>query len=78
MISGKPVVLVDHGRFIAPNLNIERVTPEEILAEMRKVGLRALDQIEWAILEDDGRIAIIPRRPGDHPTAHRAEHNTPT
>ena len=34
--------------------------------EMHKAGLLKLDQVDWAILEPDGRIAIVPvRRPGD-------------
>ena len=27
---------------------------------MHKVGLQRLEQVEWAILEADGRIALIP------------------
>lgn len=59
-ISGKPALLVYHGRFIEEVMNQERVTPDEVFAAMRTFGLDNLEQVKWAILETDGRISIIP------------------
>jgi|SRR5690606_15546522 len=59
-ISGEPSILVAHGTLIEKSLNKERVSPEEIFSEMHKAGLYRLDQVRWAILESDGRIALIP------------------
>jgi uncharacterized membrane protein YcaP (DUF421 family) len=41
-------------------LNRERIAPEDIFSAMHKVGLERLEQVEWAILEGDGKIALIP------------------
>ena len=60
VVSGKPTVLVSHGKLVTPNLNVEHVTPDEIFTEMHKAGFDQLDQIEWAVLEPDGRISIVP------------------
>ena len=60
VISGTPSVLVSHGHIIDDNLNKERISPEEIFSEMHKSGLYQLDQIRWAVLEPDGKIAFIP------------------
>jgi uncharacterized membrane protein YcaP (DUF421 family) len=60
VINGVPTVLVRSGRYIEENMNRERIAPDELLAEMHKAGYETLDQIKWAILEDDGKIALIP------------------
>lgn len=62
-VSGKPSLLVYHGRFLEEAMNRERVTPDEVFAAMRTFGLESLEQIKWAILETDGRISIIPEKP---------------
>jgi uncharacterized membrane protein YcaP (DUF421 family) len=41
--------------------NEQRVSPGEILGAMYESGLERLEQVKWAILEPDGKIAIIPQ-----------------
>lgn len=60
-MEGEPTVLAYAGRVSENALNRERVTPEELYSEMRKVGLERLEQVRWAVLETDGRISIVPR-----------------
>ena len=60
IIEGIPVVLVENGRLLEDPMNRERVSPGEIFAQMHQSGLYRLEQVRWAILETDGRIAIIP------------------
>lgn len=62
VIQSRPTVLVRNGEFIRQALDQERIAPDDIFSSMRKVGLTRLDQVDWAILESDGRIAIVPRR----------------
>ena len=62
-VEGKPTVLVAHGAFIVDNLNRERVTPGEVFSAMHQAGLDALGQVRWALLESDGKIAIVPEPP---------------
>lgn len=59
-VEGKPSVLVSKGRFVEDTMNKERVTPDEIYTEMHKVGLSRIEQVQWAILESDGMITLIP------------------
>ncbi len=58
-VEGRPVVLVESGRYIYANLDKERVTPSEILTEVRHNGLEELEDVKWAILETDGSISVI-------------------
>ena len=59
-VSGEPSVLVHRGEMFERAMNLTRVTPDEIFSEMHKCGLQTLDEVEWAILETDGKIAIVP------------------
>jgi uncharacterized membrane protein YcaP (DUF421 family) len=60
VLQARPTVLVCRGGLIEEHLNRERIAPEDIFAAMHKVGLQRLGQVEWAILEGDGKIALIP------------------
>jgi uncharacterized membrane protein YcaP (DUF421 family) len=51
---------VNHGQLVERNLKRERVTAEEVLTEVHKAGIADVAQVRWAILETDGKIAIIP------------------
>jgi len=53
-------VLIHRSAFIEEHLDRERIAPEDIFSAMHKVGLERLEQVEWAILEGDGRISLIP------------------
>jgi uncharacterized membrane protein YcaP (DUF421 family) len=59
-VTGKPTVLVQHGQFVTENMDRERVSAEEIYTEMHKAELEEISQVKWAILEPDGKIAIVP------------------
>jgi uncharacterized membrane protein YcaP (DUF421 family) len=60
-VNSEPTVLAAAGRFIPKHLDQERVSPDEVYTEMRKVGLAELSQVKWAILEPDGKISIVPQ-----------------
>ncbi|MCU0497563.1 MAG: DUF421 domain-containing protein [Anaerolineae bacterium] len=60
VINSPPTVLVHKGQLIADHLNRERVSASELLSEIHKAGLTEVGQVEWAILQSDGVIAIIP------------------
>jgi uncharacterized membrane protein YcaP (DUF421 family) len=62
IVQARPTVLAHRGTLIEEHLNRERIAPEDIFSAMHKVGLGRLEEVEWAILEADGRIALIPTR----------------
>jgi uncharacterized membrane protein YcaP (DUF421 family) len=61
MTEGEPIILIHDGEFVERNLRRERLTRGDLEEEARKQQLSSLDQIRWAILEDDGGISIIPK-----------------
>jgi uncharacterized membrane protein YcaP (DUF421 family) len=60
LVAAEPAVLVEHGRLVPSHLNKERVTTEEIFDHMHQSGIERLEQVKWAILETDGKIANVP------------------
>lgn len=60
VIDGEPSVLMHQGSLVPGNMALERISPEELVAEMHKAGLETPDQVKWAVLETDGKITIVP------------------
>jgi uncharacterized membrane protein YcaP (DUF421 family) len=70
-IEGEPVVLVRHGYLVPSAMHRERVSPDEVVAEMRKVGIERMEQVKWGVLENDGKISFVPWESGG--VQHRQE-----
>ena len=58
-LEGEPRVIVKNGKIIEANLRRDRLTRDEILSEMRLAGIGRLTDVEWAILEPQGKISFI-------------------
>ncbi|MCW3032253.1 MAG: hypothetical protein QOK19_814 [Solirubrobacteraceae bacterium] len=58
---GEPIVLLQDGRTIDRNMRRERITRGDIEEEARAAQIRSLDELQWAILENNGHISCIPR-----------------
>jgi uncharacterized membrane protein YcaP (DUF421 family) len=61
VLEAKPSILIRRGELDPAVLNRERISPADIFSAMHKVGIEDLRNVEWALLEGDGKIAIIPR-----------------
>lgn len=59
-VEGGPLVLIDNGVIFKDRMYKERIDEDEILSSAREVGLIAINQIKYAILETSGKINIIP------------------
>ncbi|HKY64561.1 MAG TPA: YetF domain-containing protein [bacterium] len=56
------MVIVEHGKPIRRFLEKTRLDEFDILASAREShGLERMDQIQYAVLERDGKISIIPK-----------------
>lgn len=60
VVEARPTVLVRNGELLERALNHERIAPDDVLSAMHKVGLTRFSDVKWAILEGDGKIAIVP------------------
>jgi uncharacterized membrane protein YcaP (DUF421 family) len=60
-LEGRPIVLVEDGKAIEPNLRRERITIEELAAQARLQQIESIGEVRWAVLETSGSISFIPR-----------------
>lgn len=61
-LDGVPVVIVRDGRPLDDRLKAERMDEDDILSAAREAqGLARMDQIGYAVIEESGRISVVPR-----------------
>ena len=63
LVENTPTILVQHGHVCADNLRRERMTLPELRAALRREGVASFADVRYAILEEDGHVSVIRRRP---------------
>lgn len=61
LFEGVPTLLVRNGEVVDEAMRIERLNREDLLTAARLEGIRSLDEIEWAVLEQDGKFSFFAR-----------------
>jgi uncharacterized membrane protein YcaP (DUF421 family) len=65
VIDGLPLPVVEAGQLREARMAAERITRDDLLTAAREQhGLSALDEVAFAVIEQDGAISIVPRRTG--------------
>ena len=59
LIFGKPSLLIVRGEILQQEMLKNRFTPDELMQELRAQGITDLSQIEYAVLETNGRLNAI-------------------
>jgi len=59
LLEGEPIVIVQNGKLLDGNLKRERLTEDEVAEEARQQQIASLDEVEWAVLENSGKISFI-------------------
>jgi uncharacterized membrane protein YcaP (DUF421 family) len=74
IIEGRPVIVIHNGKVLEDVLAHVQLTHHELLSALRKSGYACIDDVQSAILENNGSISVIPRnRARDEPTRSQAE-----
>ena len=60
-LDGEPIVLVLDGRLLEGNLKRERMTREELEAEIRLQQAESVDDVKLAVLETGGKVSVLPK-----------------
>ncbi|MFG0287407.1 MAG: DUF421 domain-containing protein [Rhodopirellula sp. JB044] len=63
LIKPKPALLTHKGQFVIENMRRERISESEVLAKLREKGFTSLDEANWVVIETDGSLTVIPKRP---------------
>lgn len=65
IVEGEPQILIHNGRLNPRVMKQERITHHELMAALRDGGYLAIDEVQVAILENNGKISVQPRqKPG--------------
>lgn len=65
LMDGEPRVLVRNGELLQPMLERDKIPVDELLSEMRLAGIARVGEIQWAILETNGKISFIEKESAD-------------
>lgn len=60
-IYGKPIILVYRGKIDQREMTKARVSVDDLIEAMRTSGIMKIDDIDYAILETNGNMSIIPK-----------------
>ena len=59
LVTGEPLMLMEHGAFLASAMKKARVTEDEVCAAVRAAGIGPLHQVAAVVLETDGSFSVI-------------------
>ncbi len=59
LLEDEPRVIIQNGQLLKANLRRDRMTVEEVESEMRLAGIATVSEVDWAILEPNGKISFI-------------------
>lgn len=61
ILSTRPTFLINRGRLDAKMLRSVRISVDELMSQLRQKDVFDLDEVEYAILEPNGQISIVPK-----------------
>jgi uncharacterized membrane protein YcaP (DUF421 family) len=65
ILDGTSLVLIEKGKLHSDRLQRERVDEADVLEAARELqGISTLDDIDYAVLEKNGHVTVIPKRSG--------------
>lgn len=59
MVQGKETVLINHGKVLEDALMGARLTPEDLLSQLRKKNVFNVADVEFAAMENDGIMSVL-------------------
>ena len=61
LFSSRPGFLIQNGRIDQQELMKNRISPDELISELRQNGISDLSEVAYAIIEPDGKISVMPK-----------------
>jgi uncharacterized membrane protein YcaP (DUF421 family) len=59
VISGRPTIIIDHGKFNVKEMKKLRINVNDILGQMRQNGYYNMEDVDYVIMETNGDVSII-------------------
>lgn len=60
LLCGKPVILMENGKFLQDNMRKTRVTLDELISGLREKDILDPSTVQYAILETGGNLSVFP------------------
>ena len=61
LFSSRPGYLIKEGKLIQSEMLKNRISTDELISELRQNGITDISQADYAIMEQDGRITVLPK-----------------
>lgn len=61
LVDSEPVVFIEKGQIVEKNMQKERFTMEELTSLLREKNIFSIADVEFAILETDGKLSVLPK-----------------
>ena len=76
LLCGKPVILIENGKFLQDNMRKNRVTLDELISQLREKDIMDPQTVQYAILETGGNLSVFPY-PQERPATAKEAGFTP-
>lgn len=60
-IDGTPSVIIKNGKLIFSTMSKLRYTLDDLIAGLREHGVKSVEEVNYAILENNGKLSIFPK-----------------
>jgi uncharacterized membrane protein YcaP (DUF421 family) len=60
LLCGKPVIVMENGKFLQDNMRKNRVTLDELISQLREKDIMDPTTVQYAILETGGNLSVFP------------------
>ena len=68
LIDGKPVIIIKKGIINFKNMVEQRYTLDDLLLQLREKDIRSIDEVDYAILEINGKLSVFKKDDKDKKT----------
>lgn len=68
IVDGKPIILISKGKINFKNMVDQNYSLDDLLLQLRQNNIRSIDEVDYAILEINGRLSIFKKEDKDSKT----------
>lgn len=62
VLKGKPSILVHNGKVVLDEMKKIRFNRDDLMEELRQAGIAHIGDVQYGILETNGRLSVIPKK----------------
>lgn len=61
IVDGTPSVIIKNGKLIFSTMSKLRYTLDDLIIQLREHGVKSVEEVGYAILENDGKLSVFPK-----------------